>query len=94
MATHGYTLGTKISRGKSADLIVRLQEYSKTKSPVSYKSAGCQTQSSLISGENTITVEGKERKYNLSVPSGYSNSKEYSLVVASHGRTNDKDRVE
>jgi len=42
MATHGYTLGTQISRGKSADLIIRLQEYSRTKSPLSYKSTGCQ----------------------------------------------------
>ena len=42
MATHGYTLGTQVSRGKSADLIIRLQEYSRTKSPLSYKSTGCQ----------------------------------------------------
>lgn len=39
MPTHGYTLGTQISRGKSAELIVRLQEYTRTKSPLSYKSS-------------------------------------------------------
>lgn len=94
MATHGYTLGTKISRGKSAELIIRLQEYSRSRSPLSYKSTGCQTWGSLVSGENTIMIAGKERKYNLSIPSGYSNSKEYSLIVASHGRTNSKDQVQ
>jgi predicted peptidase len=41
-----------------------------------------------------MTIEGKERKYNLFVPNGYANSHEYSLVVATHGRTNSKDQVE
>lgn len=92
--THSYTLDTQISRGKSADLIIRLQEYNRTKAPVSYKSTGCQASPSLISGENTLTIEGKERKYNLFIPNWYSTSREYSLAIATHGRTNSKDQVQ
>lgn len=93
MATHSYTKSTQITRGKSAELITRLQEYKKTNSPLSYKSTGCQAWG-MLSWENTITIEGKERKYNLYIPSGYSNSKEYSLAIATHGRTNSKDQVQ
>ncbi|MBP7823220.1 S-layer homology domain-containing protein [Candidatus Gracilibacteria bacterium] len=94
LQTHGYTLSTKISRGKSAELILRLREYSQTKSSLNYKSPGCQVNSPIMSGENTIIIDGKERKYNLFVPSGYSNSREYSLAIATHGRTNSKDQVQ
>lgn len=93
MATHGYTLGTKISRGKSAELIIRLQEYSKTKSALSYKSKGCEATHALPS-KNIIQIAGKDREYNLFVPDNYSNNKQYSLIVASHGRTNSNDRVQ
>ena len=64
MPTHGYTLWTQISRGKSAELIIRLQEFGRTKSPLSYKSTGCQAGWNLTT-ENTLTIAGKERKYNL-----------------------------
>ena len=94
LLTQGYTLKTLISRGKSAELIVRLQEFKRTNSPLSTKSTGCQANGSLISWENTITIAGKERKYNLYIPSGYTNSKEYALAVATHGRTNSKDQVQ
>ncbi len=93
LATHGYTLGTKITRGKSADLITRLQKYSSIKSPLSYASPGCNASGNLGS-ENTINIEGKERKYNLFVPNWYNSGKQYNLVVASHGRTNSKDQVQ
>ncbi len=39
-------------------------------------------------------IAGKERKYNLYVPSNYSKDKEYSLAIATHGRTNSKDQVQ
>jgi polyhydroxybutyrate depolymerase len=42
----------------------------------------------------TLTVAGKERQFNLFVPNGYTNSREYSLVIATHGRTNSKDQVQ
>ena len=92
--THSYTLKNIISRGKTADLIIRLQEFKRTNSPVSYKSTGCSASENLISGENTITINGQERKYNLFIPSGYSNNREYSLIIATHGRTNSKDQVQ
>lgn len=91
--THGYTTATQISRGKSADLIVRLQEFGRTKTPLSYKSTGCQAAWNLAT-ENTIMIEWKERKYNLSIPANYSRDKEYSLAIATHGRTNSKDQVQ
>ena len=47
-----------------------------------------------MSSEVTLTIAGKERQFNLYVPNGYSNSKEYSLVIATHGRTNSKDQVQ
>ena len=93
MHTHSYTPATEISRGKSAELIVRLQEYARTKSPLSYKSTGCQVVWNLAP-ENTITIAGKERKYNLYVPANYSRDKEYSLAIATHGRTNGKDEIQ
>ncbi len=94
MATHTYTTSTKISRGKTADLIIRLQEFKRTNSPISYKSTGCSTSGNLISGENTIIINWQERKYNLYIPSWYSNNREYSLAIATHGRTNSKDQVQ
>lgn len=39
-------------------------------------------------------IAGKERKYNLFVPTNYSRDKEYSLAIATHGRTNGKDQVQ
>lgn len=94
LATRSYTLNTLISRGKSAELIIHLQEFKRTNAPLSLKSVGCQANGSLISWENTLMIAGKERKYNLSIPTGYTNSKEYSLAVATHGRTNSKDQVQ
>lgn len=39
-------------------------------------------------------IDGKERKYNLFVPTNYSRDKEYSLAIATHGRSNSKDQVQ
>lgn len=94
MATHTYTTSTKISRGKSAELITRFQEFKRTNSPLTYKSTGCNISAQSMSSEVTLTVAGKERQFNLFVPSGYSNSREYSLIIATHGRTNSKDQVQ
>jgi len=94
MATHTYTTSTKISRGKSAELIIRFQEFKRTNSPLSYKSTGCSVSGNNISSEVTLTIAGKERQFNLSLPNGYSNTREYSLAIATHGRTNSKDQVQ
>jgi hypothetical protein len=54
---HSYTLKNTISRGKTAEMITRLQEFKRTNTPVSYKSTGCSASGNLISGENTIIIE-------------------------------------
>ena len=94
LPTHTYTTSTKISRGKSADLITRFQEFKRTNTSLSYKSTGCAVSSGTMSSEITLNIAEKERKFNLSLPSGYTNGREYSLVIATHGRTNSKDQVQ
>lgn len=94
LPTHTYTTSTKISRGKSAELITRFQEFKRTNTPLNYKSTGCSVSSGTMSSEITLNIAEKERKFNLSLPSGYTNGREYSLVIATHGRTNSKDQVQ
>lgn len=94
MLTRNYITSTKISRGKSAELIIHFQEFVRTRTPLSTKSLWCTITPQTISGEVTLIINGKERQFNLSVPSNYSNSKEYGLVIATHGRTNSKDQVQ
>ncbi len=94
LATHSYTLGTKITRGKAAELIVSIAQYRKTKAPLSYGSLGCSATGQVLDAKSTIMINGVPRTYNLSVPSGYSKSKQYNLVVAIHGRTNSNDMVQ
>lgn len=91
---HSYTRDTHITRGKAADMIIRFQSYKKTKVPPLYKSSGCNKNQTQFNGEHTITVRWIERKYNLFVPIWYTNGKEFSLIVATHGRTNSKDDVQ
>jgi S-layer homology domain len=93
LKTHGYTLSTKISRAKTAELIVRLREYKKEKTPLEHKSNGCAVNGNLGT-KNVIKINEKDREYNLYVPSNYSRSKEYGLIVSVHGRTNSKDQVQ
>jgi polyhydroxybutyrate depolymerase len=93
MKTHGYTLATKISRAKTAELIVRLREYTDKKSALDYKSNGCAVNGNL-GAKNTITINEKAREYNLAVPSNYSRDKQYGLIIGVHGRTNSKDQVQ
>lgn len=80
LQTHGYTLSTKISRAKAAELIVRLWDYKLKNSNLNYKSKGCMVNGNLGT-KNTITINGKEREYNLAVPSNYSRDKEYGLII-------------
>lgn len=93
LATHGYLLSTKISRGKAAELIERIKEFKATKQVLDYKSAGCEVGGKLAT-KNTIVIDGVTRKYNLYVPSNYTKDKQYGLVVALHGRTNSNDMVQ
>jgi len=47
LQTHGHTLGTKISRAKTAELIVRLREYKVKNATLNYKSNGCAVNGNL-----------------------------------------------
>lgn len=94
LATHSYTLGTKISRGKATELIMNIGKFKLTRSPLGYASLGCTVPGKALGATNTILINGVAREYNLSVPSGYSKDKEYNLVVALHGRTNSNDMVQ
>jgi len=47
LATHGYTLATKISRAKTAELIVDLKSYKSSKTPLENKSNGCAVNGNL-----------------------------------------------
>lgn len=93
LKTHGYTLATKISRAKTAELIVRLREYKTKKSVLENKSNGCAVNGNLGT-KNTLTINEKLREYNLYVPSNYSRDKQYGLIIGVHGRTNSKDQVQ
>ena len=94
LATHSYTLSTKIMRGKAAELVENLQKYQTSQTVLSYGSKGCSSASKTLGTQNTIMIDGAARKYNLYVPSGYSSNKQYNLIVALHGRTNSNDMVQ
>ncbi len=49
-------------------------------------SSGCGTQTSLASGNATISVDGTEREYILNIPDGYDSSQPYKLVFGLHWR--------
>jgi len=95
LAIHSYTVDTKLSRGKAAELIESIGKYAKSKVALGYKSPGCTALFSTPLGtKNTLLINGASRSYNLSIPTGYSKDKQYNLVVALHGRTNSNDRVQ
>ena len=89
-----YTLDTPITRWLASDMILRLRSYKQNPAQLSFASAGCSnTSSTNLAINNTITINGHERSYILSVPSGYTREKQYRLIVASHGRTNSNEQV-
>lgn len=80
LKTHGYTLATKISRAKTAELIVRLRDYKEKNATLNYKSNGCAVNGNLGT-KNVIKINEKDREYNLAVPSNYSRDKQYGLII-------------
>jgi poly(3-hydroxybutyrate) depolymerase len=89
---NSYTLATPISRGRATELIMRIRAYKQSQSILSYGSPGCKIGRDLQI-KNTLTIAGKPREYLLSLPTNYTKNKEYSLIVASHGRTNSNAQV-
>lgn len=94
LAAHDYTLATNISRGKAAELIQNLREFQTVRAPIRNLSLGCTLPAKSLDIKNTIMIDGTAREYNLSIPAGYTQKKQYRLVVALHGRTNSKDMVQ
>lgn len=89
---NSYTLATPISRGRATELIMRIRAYKQSQSILSYGSPGCKVGRDLQT-KNTLIIAGKPREYLLSLPTNYTKNKEYSLIVASHGRTNSNEQV-
>lgn len=87
-----YTLATPISRGKATELILRIRSYKQSQAVLSYGSSGCKVGRDLQT-KNTIMIAWKSREYLLSIPTNYTKNKQYSLIVASHGRTNSNAEV-
>jgi hypothetical protein len=54
--TASYNIHTLITRGKAADLILRVREYASKKSPLTNLSKGCLNPRSLTTGTHEITV--------------------------------------
>lgn len=69
MPTHSYTLANKITRGKTAELIVNLRKYKKDKEVISMESTGCDVSSPVLGETNFLTINGRQREYILAVPS-------------------------
>jgi S-layer homology domain len=92
--TASYNIHTVMTRGKAADLILRVREYASKKSPLSNLSKGCVSPKSLTSGTHEVTIAGKTRSYILAVPGSYNSSNPAKLIIALHGRTNSNAMVQ
>ena len=88
-----YSVSTPMTRGKGSELILKIREYSNTKSPLSSLSKWCTTPNTLSSGTHEMTIAGKTRSYILTVPSSYNSSNPAKLIIAIHGRTNSNSMV-
>ncbi len=89
-----YNIHTEITRGKAADLILRVREYASKKSPLTNLSKGCTSSKSLTSGTHEVMINGISRNYILAVPGSYSSSNPAKLIIALHGRTNSNAMVQ
>lgn len=86
--TSSYNIHTLMTRGKAADMILRIREYSKNKNPLTNISKGCTNTNPLTSGTYQVIVGEKTRNYILSVPRSYSSTNPAKFIIAIHGRTN------
>ncbi len=80
-----------LTRERAADLLWRVLRYDKDRI-VPNLSPGCgKAEPSAV--PSTVTVNGVERSFLLTVPRNYRSHDPYPLIVAFHGRTNPNDRV-
>lgn len=89
-----YSLMSPMTRGKATELVLKVREYSKTKTLLSYLSKGCTATRSLSSGTYEIQIAGKIRSYILFVPQTFSDKNPAKLILALHGRTNSNSMVQ
>lgn len=89
LAEHSYVPWHALSRERAADLVYRMLQFERG---VTFEaSPGC------VDGDgrmpSTITVDGKERTFLITVPQGAKGDDPTPLLIAFHGRTNSNDRV-
>lgn len=87
---HSYLPGTDLLRERAADLIARAIRLDEDRI-LPNLSAGCGK--STRDEPSTVTVNGVERTFLLSVPKRYSPSEPTPLIIAFHGRTNSNEQV-
>lgn len=92
--TESYNIHTVMTRGKAANLILRVREYASKKAPLTNLSKGCESPKSLTSGTHEVTIAWKTRSYILAVPGSYSSTNPAKLIIALHGRTNSNSMVQ
>jgi polyhydroxybutyrate depolymerase len=87
---HSYLPSDELTRERAADLIVRVLRFEEERI-VPNLSAGCGKAS--VKTPTSVTVNGLERTFILSVPKNYVNHDPTPLIVAFHGRTNSNEQV-
>jgi polyhydroxybutyrate depolymerase len=87
-----YTKNTLLSRGQATELLVRSAKYKQEES-FENLSAWCGL-SEIPDDTGDLEIAGKNRKYILSLPSGYNPNTSYPLIFWIHGRTNSNAMVQ
>lgn len=88
--SHSYLPWEELTRIRAADLLWRILQYDEN-SIVPRFSQGCGK--AQPSQGTTVSVDGEERSYLLTVPSNYVIHDPTALVLAFHGRTNSNEQV-
>lgn len=90
LSKNSYVPWEELTRIRAADVLWRILQYDE-ESVIPRFSDGCgKAQPSLSS---TLTVDGEQRSYLLTVPSNYITHDPVPLVLAFHGRTNSNEQV-
>lgn len=90
-SAHRYNTNTHISRGQVAEIAHHFLLYSQKKN-ISYASRGCEVQNPSM--PSSLTINGKTRTFIEYIPKDYTPNTEYSVIIASHGRTNSNAMVQ
>ena len=88
---HSYVPWSALNRERAADLLWRMLRLEDERF-VAKLSPGC-GKAPVTMGPNSVDVNGVQRDFLLSVPSGYKAHDPAPLIVAFHGRTNSNEQV-